>query len=153
MWRRLGVVVMTAALLIAAAGGATAGGAWFDFEERYYRAGEIAVGTVVTHGGSLGWVEDGPFYAYLLPGDVTRVPAFSEIPLGGVELEDTGDGGVRATVRFVVPDLPGGEYFVGYCNEPCADGLGDIIGGYLRILGDPPPRVAPALRRWSVALR
>lgn len=151
--RRLWALVVGLAVLTVSAGTASAGGAWFSFEERYYRVGDEVVGTVVTHGGTLGWVEDGPFYAYLLPGEVTRVPAFSAIRLGPVELEDAGNGGVRATVAFVMPDVPSGEYFVGYCNDPCTEGLGDIIGGYVRVLGAPAPRLAPVLRRWGAAPR
>lgn len=68
----------------------------------------------------LGWVDDGPFHAYLA--DSLEVPAHEGISLGELVLDEETANSVRVTIEFVVPEVPPGEYAAVYCNEPCTKG-------------------------------
>jgi hypothetical protein len=94
--------------------------------------------------GQLGWIDDGPFYVYLL-GETYgltlsegRGGASTDVPLG--ELTIAGNGAntsVSADVE-IPDDAPPGEYWVMACNDPCTTGFGDLIGAVLYIGMDPP---------------
>ena len=130
MRRLLGFVVFV--LLVVAAVPAWAGGSWLRFDREAYAPGEIAQAEARPGHGQLGWVDDGPFYAYLT--DSLAVPAEEGIPLGELLLDEETVNSVRVTIEFVVPDVPPGEYAVVYCNNPCTEGLGDLIGGVLNVV-------------------
>jgi hypothetical protein len=112
-----------------------------------YEPGEVATLVGYTGPGAQGWVEDGPFYAFLTPTDW----AGADIDLGPLTVTDTGRGGWRAlrvSLSFPVPDdLEPGAYSVWYCNEDCATGLGDLAGGTVAIGIDPDQAV---LRTWPL---
>jgi hypothetical protein len=116
---------------------AEAGGSWLDTDRQYYSVGDhvVARGTFGT--GSLeGTVSDGPFYAYLTPGDRAwdDLPTEGAIDLGPMTVtEATGRYCCWvARVEFIVPDVPSGRYWIDYCNDPCTiDGIGDLIGGMI----------------------
>lgn len=60
------------------------------------------------------------------------------MPLGTVEIEESGSN-LTATVSFnLAPDTPPGEYWITVCNDPCTTGIGDLIGGVIYVGVDPP---------------
>lgn len=105
--------------------------------------------------GSLeGRVSDGPFYAYLTPGDRDwqALPTEDAIYLGPLAITEA----TRpyccwvARVEFTVPDVPPGRYWIDYCNDPCTiDGIGDLIGSMI-FVGET-EREARLAARWERA--
>lgn len=121
---------------------ATAGGSWLSPVRDRYEPGEVATLVGYTSGGQLGWVEDGPFFAYLVAGDFTlsaerRLPT-DHVALGPLSVQARGQT-LRVSISFPVPHhLAAGLYSVTYCNNPCVTGLGDLIGGSVAVGVDPP---------------
>lgn len=145
-----------AALLLSGfilAGPASAGGSWIHPLEDRYEPGDPAVLQGGFGPGQLGWIEDGPFYAFLRV-DPAAVEAAapegwpyidpSDLLLGELQIEPGGSWEMMATVEFVVPDVEPGLYDVVYCNDPCTDGIGDLIGGTVSIGQDPPRPLSEA---------
>jgi len=144
--RRFYLVSVTAAaatlvLLAAMAPPASAGGSWLYPAEDEYSPGDQAVLQGDFGHGQLGWLEDGPFFAFLrVDPDAVEASApdawpyihASDVPLGEIMFES---GGINliATVSFIVPELPPGSYEVTYCNDPCTNGIGDLIGGAISV--------------------
>jgi hypothetical protein len=72
----------------------------------------------------------------------------------------TPDGPAQVSLSFNVPDIEPGHYQVVYCNQPCTDGLGDLMGGYIELRQRLAPGLTPTDRattsehsssgRWSV---
>ena len=124
---------------------AMAGGSWIDPYHESYEAGDTVTmrGTIST--GQLGWIEDGPFYAYLRvdPDAVESDPDHpdqwpnvhaTDVPLGELHMSSAGRSGLDISITFALPeDLPDGEYWVVYCNDPCTTGIGDLIGGVVYV--------------------
>lgn len=110
---------------------AWAGGTWLELDKDSYQPGERAIATADVSQGTLGWVDDGPFYAYL--DKANSVPATSGLPLGQLQLDPLTDNNVRVTLDFQVPDVAPGVYAIVYCNDPCTNGLGDLIGGEITV--------------------
>jgi hypothetical protein len=140
---------------------AAAGGGWLSPVRDRYEPGDTAnlVG-YVGPGGSLGSVEDGPFFAYLRRLDVPLTvpnelgtapftPQASDLRLGELVVQNTGRPGYlahRVSIQFRVPSgLPIGRYGVIYCNSTCTKGLSDLIGGVIFVGRDPD---APISRTW-----
>lgn len=103
---------------------AGAGGSWIDFD------GPLIVGTVVTGRGTFSsraqaTPDAWPWFARLRPEE----PGVEEIRLGPVEVDRASSFGWRATVTFVVPDVPTGEYWVDVVNAD-GEGVGDLVGGF-----------------------
>ncbi|NNE73460.1 MAG: hypothetical protein HKN26_07345 [Acidimicrobiales bacterium] len=143
--------VVTGGMLAAPA---LAGGSWFDPVRDRYEPGETATMVGYTGGGAYGWVEDGPFSAYIALADPEfgELPSSERIEVGPIDLLETDAQGwlrLRASITFELPDdlLPG-MYFMGYCNVDCTRQLGDLIGGNLYIGVDPP---APLTRQWPAS--
>lgn len=85
-----------------------------------------------------GLIEDGPYFAYLLPGDQwihpPRIPEPS-VALGPITITTLNGGLAAARTTFTVPDVEPGLYTVSLCNSPCRHAtLGDLVGGTLRIV-------------------
>lgn len=124
---------------------ATAGGSWLSPVRDRYEPGEVATLVGYTSGGQLGWVQDGPFFAYLVVGDITlwaehRLPT-DHVALGPLSIQSRGRA-LRVSISFPVPHhLAAGLYTVTYCNDPCTTGLGDLIGGSVAVGVDPPREV------------
>jgi hypothetical protein len=130
---------------------ATAGGSWLSPVRDRYEPGEVATLVGYTSGGQLGWVQDGPFFAYLVAGDLTlwaehRLPT-DHVALGPLSIQARGRT-LRVSISFPVPGhLVAGLYTVTYCNDPCTTGLGDLIGGSVALGVDPPRKVQ---RAWDL---
>ena len=149
--------------VVVAAEPAAAGGSWLAPVRDRYDPGEVV--TLVAYvgpGGTLGSVEDGPFFAYLrrldaalqAPTDLPIAPfapQASDLRLGQVVVEHTGRAdytAYRASIRFQLPrDLPVGRYGVSYCNTTCTKGLSDLIGGVVFVGRDPD---GPIPRTWPL---
>ena len=138
------MAVGATALIILTAAPAGAGGSWLDPTWVRVEAGDrIALsGDVST--GQLGWLDDGPYFAYLsgetygltitegLGGNET------DVRLGELAIEASG-GWAQVSIEFTLPDdVPPGEYWVNACNDPCEHGFGDLIGSILYVGMDPP---------------
>lgn len=149
------VLIGVLALLLTLAGAlpARAAGSWLDPVADRYEPGDVATLVGYVGRGQLGWVDDGPFLAYLRAGDLGALApgTFSDqgLPVGHLVVDPLGgpDASVlRVSVSFRLPStLPPGAYAVAYCNEPCTTGLGDLIGGRLSVGVDPP---TPFVRGW-----
>ena len=134
------------ALGIAPAG---AGGSWLAPVQDRYESGQEA--TLV--GYTSGPVPAEPFYAYLRPtGDGSR-PALDDSGryVGELNVRETTHRDYlrfRVSVTFDIPaNLPGGEYEVTYCDDPCTGQfLGDLLPGPVSI-GVSPAR--PVVRMWA----
>lgn len=136
---------------------AAGGGSWLEPVLDRYSPGEVATLVAYASGNGDGWVDDGPFEAYLRADpdegggdegtDLHPGAADSDIPLGPLVLQETGRGGVYGlwvSLTFTVPDLAPGEYGIGYCNADCTP-LGTLIVGSIWVDVDPPH---PTDRDW-----
>ena len=151
--RALGIIVITVLAFGLFAEPAFAGGSWIDAYKESYLPGETVMMRADIGEGQLGWVEDGPFYAYLRvdpdAGDnAQQFPyiAESDVFLGEMQVTEKTPTLVHVSLEFLVPtDLPDGEYWVVYCNDPCTTGIGDLMGGWFVVKtprAPAPPRPA-----------
>jgi hypothetical protein len=154
--------VVLAAVAVAA-DPAVAGGSWISPVRDRYEPGDTA--TLVGYvgpGGTLGSVEDGPFFAYLRRLDVPLTapnelgtapftPQASDRRLGELVVQHTGRPGYlayRVTIQFRLPSaLAAGRYGVIYCNSTCTKGLSDLVGGVVFVGTDPD---GPISREWPL---
>jgi hypothetical protein len=112
--------------------------------------------------GSLGSLEDGPFFAYLrrvdapvqAPNDLQMAPFAplpSDLPLGQLAVTDHDPAGYtryRVSIAFRLPsDLAAGRYGLVYCNATCTRGFGDLIGAVIFVGAVPD---APIRREWPL---
>lgn len=150
---RASLLVLVAASLLAVPTPAGAGGPQLDWSKQAYIPGEIVFGrtnvwlkTTFEDRGR-GRLEAGPYYAYLSPQPATRRAdgglrnwqqvSDDWIPVGRVHIEPRPDGRYgTATVRFRLPELEPGIYWVDACNQSCAMGLGDLVGTLLNVVAD-----------------
>lgn len=138
-----GVGLLVAMALALAAGPALAGGSWLEAYELRYEPGDTVTMTGEVSVGQLGWLEDGPFFAYLrvdpdaageAPTDRWPFVHATDLPLGELALTPQPGGSLFAAITFTIPaDLEPGVYEVVYCNDPCTDGVGDLIGGFVAV--------------------
>lgn len=147
--RRITLIILMAGLFLLATGEAvSAGGAVFGFTDEdgdRVRRGEQSVqpGQILTAHTSFspqvagrGGIDDGPYVVYLLRGSTYIHPGSvppTAVALGQLEIVP-GRFSTVARITFTVPNVPTGGYTMSLCNDPCTvDGLGDIVGGWLRI--------------------
>lgn len=138
--RALLCVALLSAGLLMSSPAASGGGSALDFDREYYVPGDVAIGRTLFTARIKGnpGIEDGPWYAYLVPTrqwiDPPRIPA-SAIPLGPLTIVDrVDDVNALARIRFVMPDVEPGAYAVNVCNDPCRDAyVGDLIGGWFSV--------------------
>ena len=142
-------VAVLAWLVFALLGGTAlaGGGSWIEAYRESYLPGD----TVVMRGGigpgSLGDIDDGPFYAYLrvdpeAAANRQQFPNVHETDLYLGELEVKGRPGwtMEVSITFSLPDhIPDGGYEIVYCNDPCTAGLGDFLGGWITVKTPRPP--------------
>ena len=149
----LTIVLVTLAVLLPVQA-ASAGGNWLDFRSEQPVAGKRNLGTwavlhvgqeVVAHTGLYvtnphrtdRLETEGPFYAWLSPGDAylddANLPA-DAIRLAPFTIAFDGSNWVPVRARFTVPSLPSGEYEVVVCNDPCTlSGFGEFVQGWITI--------------------
>lgn len=148
MLRRITLVTLVAALFMFAGGAVSAGGAVFEIVdedgdrilpwEQSVQPGRVLTAhtSFSPHIEGLGGIDDGPYVVYLNPGSRYVRPGSvppTAIALGQLEIVQARFSTV-ARVTFTVPSVPTGEYTMSLCNDPCTvDGLGDIVGGWLRV--------------------
>ncbi len=140
--RLLGLTLLVGVWLVAFAAPSAAGGSTWSTDRASYEPGDTAVVYAAVswgHNDQLGSPEDGPFGVWLAPaGDPFTepiAPTAGAVYVGDIELDvvDVNMGPHVASVEFVMPDLPDGEYAIQHCNQPCTTSLGDITFGYLTV--------------------
>jgi hypothetical protein len=109
---------------------AHAGGSTIEFP-RWVVVGRTVTGHGVFGAGQQESVNAGPWFATL---DSER-DGFVPMRLGEVQIMPV-EAGWRATVSFVVPDVPTGSYEIWITNEQ-GEGVGDLIGGWTVIAHTP----------------
>lgn len=103
---------------------AAAGGSWIDFHEPLI-VGSLVTGTGTFSSGQQEQVDAGPWFAMLRP----ETPGAEAILLGPVEIRRVSKYGSRATMSFIVPSVPTGEYWIDVVNAE-GEGVGDLIGAF-----------------------
>ena len=156
MRRILGTALLAAATITFAAPAYAAGAELAPGGVRV-EAGEQIELTADVSPGALGWVEDGPFFAFLLGegyGKVlTSAPggATTDVPLGEVSIQPAGNHAAVSVLVTVPPETPPGRYQIVICNDPCTTGLGNLTGGTLFVGVDPPPPAGTVTQVSAVA--
>ena len=123
---------------------AHAGGSWLEPTWVRVEAGDQLSLSGDVSPGQLGWVGDGPYFAYL-SGETYgttieegRGGNKTDVLLGQLTIEAS-DGWATVSIDITIPeDTPPGEYWVNACNDPCTTGFGDLIGAVLYVTMDPP---------------
>lgn len=137
----LAMAAVVAAVLITATWAGADGGAYVDLRRTHYLPGQTAVGEtyISVPRNEQDRLGRGPFYAYVvpkgslvtegkpIPGGVIRVGTFSIERYEGQSFE--------LHVSFTVPDVPGDEYSIALCNDPCTiSGFKEPISGFLSVV-------------------
>jgi hypothetical protein len=135
------MAAVVAAVLIPATRASADGGAYVDLQRTHYLPGQTAVGEtyISVPRNEQDRLDRGPFYAYVvpkgssviegkpIPGGVIRVGTFSIEPYKGTSFE--------LHLSFTVPDVPGDEYSIALCNDPCTiSGFKEPISGFLSVV-------------------
>jgi hypothetical protein len=162
-------VVASIAATVSVAGAPSAeagGGDWLEPVRDRYEPGQLATLVAYYSGaGSFGSIDDGPFFAYLRrltaatdaePESAWEQPPFTlrptDLRLGAMKVVDTGRGGqleYRTELRFWLPTwLEPSTYAVMYCNASCTKGIGNLMGGSIRVGID--PEYHPSYRSWPL---
>jgi hypothetical protein len=161
-------VVFVAGMLTA--GPAEAGGSTWEFPDPEVAPGETVFAWVQVaweHNPSLGTPADGPWLAWIQPVGAQQAANPRQDGVGGAIFvgevmvfdEPYDAGGVRfgphhATISFVLPDVPSGEYELVHCNDPCTKSLGDVTWGSFRVVragGGATTTAAPVTTTTTVA--
>ena len=154
MRARAAIVCMVLAAMMWPAG-AAAGGGWdsLTFREDHYLVGEVATTTERFFAGELegaGPLDGRAYYAYLLP------QSAAEFGFGMIDAPTIPEGSIRlgvlettasvyvarydgmyaqASLTFTVPDVPTGDYAIGFCDDPCEHGyIGWLSFARIRIV-------------------
>jgi hypothetical protein len=148
---RAAALLATFAVGLLSPSAASAGG-WdsLSFPREHYLVGEDATTSDAFFVGDMKPADAAVYHAYLLPRSATdggfgmivppTVPA-GAIDLGILEVsepfehEQYGGRYARATLAFSVPDVPTGDYAIGFCDDPCVHGtVGYLAWGSIRIV-------------------
>jgi len=131
---------------------AAAGGTWLAPVRDRYEVGGSATLVAYVGRGTPGWLDEGPYYGYLHEaGKAPGGPSPTGEPLGRLEIVETGASGwtaLRVSVEVPLTGLAPGRYEVGYCNDPCRNGLGDLIGS--RTINVGVDAAEPVVREWPL---
>jgi hypothetical protein len=139
--RGLAMAAVVVAALIPATRAGADGGAYVDLQWTHYLPGQTAVGETYV------WIprseqdqlDRGPFYAYVVPkGSSVRegkpIPD-GVIKVGTFSIERSEGKSFELRVSFTVPDVPGDEYSIALCNDPCTiAGFKEPISGFLSVV-------------------
>jgi hypothetical protein len=124
-FRGTAVAIAAGTILSMATTAGADGGAYIDMDRTHYLPGETAVG--------IGYVsipeprqdllERGPFWVYVVPPNAWiregRPLPDSVIRVGAATIGQAKGTTFRVRVSFTVPDVPGDNYTLQMCNEPC----------------------------------
>jgi hypothetical protein len=117
-------------VLLSGSAPAHAGGSTIEFP-RWVLVGDTVTGHGAFGAGQQEAVSAGPWLATL----ESEKGVVNSIPLGEVEIVSV-ESGWRATVTFVVPDVPTGSYSIWVANGQ-GEGVGDLVGGWMVIAHTP----------------
>ena len=143
---RTALALSVVALVVTASSPVQAKGSSLEFDQRYLAVGHIVKGRErfwTWRSQGTGGIKDGPYQAYLLPGNTwIRPPRISgeAIPLGRLRILDRHPQDLRATARltFTVPNVAPGDYSIDFCNDPCTEStIGDLYGSVVQIVATP----------------
>jgi hypothetical protein len=146
--RPLAAALLAMMMALAVPLAAVAGGSWLEPTGVRVEPGDTLSLSGPVSRGQLGWVEDGPFFAYLSGETTVMITSVSgggktDVPLGEIFMEKIDENNMQLSVEVTIPpETPPGEYWVIHCNEPCTSGFGDLFGAQLFVSVDPPPDVA-----------
>ena len=125
-------------------GASQAGGTWLEPSDMRIEPGDRVHFEATVGRGTLGWVDDGPFFLYLRGEEFGTVVgeghggAATDVLLAPLDL-GTALADLAVTAEVTIPEgTPAGEYWITVCNEPCTTGLGDLIGALIYVGIDPP---------------
>ena len=125
-------------------GAAQAGGTWLEPSDIRVEAGDEVSFEATVDRGTLGWVDDGPFFVYLQGDEFGTVVsegyggAATDVLLGDLDLGPTTQR-LRVSADITIPEqTPPGEYWITVCNDPCTTGIGDLVGALIYVGMDPP---------------
>jgi hypothetical protein len=152
--RRVVLLLLAIAAVVFLTAPARAGG-WdsLTFPRSHYVVGEVASGRSEFFAGELkgtGSLDGGPYYAYLLLESRDKLFGFIKPPtipesailldvlqVEGPIVHDDGRYGV-ASLTFTVPDVPTGDYSIGFCDDPCAHStVGWLAWGSITVVHTP----------------
>ncbi len=143
--RHILFAALAAAFTVISMAPASAGSSWLDPSWERVEAGDHIELSGTVHQGQLGWINDGPFYAYLSGTTYGQIVdqgnggTSTDVPVGQLQAKER-QGRLSVSIDFTLPDdVPAGEYWILVCNDPCTTGLGNLIGGVLYVGMDPPP--------------
>ncbi len=142
--RRYIAAAAAAAFIITGVGAAQAGGTWLEPSDTRIEAGDKVEFTATVDRGTLGWVDDGPYYVYLQGDGFGEVieeglgGSATDVSLGELDFADQSPQLDVAAIVTIPADTPPGEYWVTVCNDPCTTGLGDLVGALVYVGVDPP---------------
>jgi hypothetical protein len=139
--RGLAVAAIIAVVLIPATSAGADGGAYVDLQRTHYLPGQTAVGEtyISVPRSEQDRLDRGPFYAYVVPkgSSVTEGKPFPDgvIRVGTFSIERSEGKSFELRVSFTVPDVPGDEYSIALCNDPCTiSGFQEPISGFLSVV-------------------
>ena len=139
--RGLAMAAVVAAVLIPARWAGADGGAYVDLQRTHYLPGQTAVGEtyVSVPRSAQDRLDRGPFYAYVVPkgSSVTEGKPIPDgaIRVGTFSIERYEGQSFELHVSFTVPDVPGDEYSIALCNDPCTiSGFKEPISGFLSVV-------------------
>jgi hypothetical protein len=143
---RLAVLGALVTLALATMASAHAGGSPWNLDRESYEAGDVAIARGDFGPGCCdrGWLENGPYVAWVVPYRDGVASIEPEIPGNAVRVGEVHISQEPfpsnttylvnvASAEFVVPDLPPGPYFLVHCNDPCTAALGDLLWGFFWI--------------------
>jgi hypothetical protein len=139
--RGLAMAAVVAAVLIPAPWAGADGGAYVDLQRTHYLPGQTAVGEtyISVPRSEQDRLDRGPFYAYVVPkgSSVTEGNPIPDgvIRVGTFTIERFKGTSFELRVSFTVPDVPGDEYSIALCNDPCTiAGFKEPISGFLSVV-------------------
>jgi hypothetical protein len=116
------------------------GGAFIEFDQTYYLPGDTAVARayVLIPKNKRSILDRGPFFAFAVPNG-SAIQEGHPIPDGAVKLGTlaihTRKHDTALDLTFAMPELPGGNYTVQICNDPCTiSGFREPLTGFFSIV-------------------
>ena len=139
--RGLAMAAVVVAALIPATWADADGGAYVELQRTHYLPGQTAVGEtyISVPRTDQDQLDRGPFYAYVVPKG-SSVSEGKPIPdgvirVGTFSVERSEGTSFELRISFTVPDVPGDEYSLALCNDPCTvAGFREPISGFLSVV-------------------